>query len=102
MCEFVRRRDISFANLLAGGEKLVARPFGKRLGSDCRECVIRSPELLARIYTPTLAAKPLAVQQVSSGDLRAGRRARESLYGRDVPMLGGVAFGHERPTSRLD
>src|SRR5580693_7298118 len=50
----------------AGRPELGARPFGKRRGADRVEDLVRAAELVAGVAPASLAAQPLAVDQVGA------------------------------------
>src|SRR5262249_11167785 len=78
-CENVARFHAAQARGLRGREKLTVRPLGKPLSSDARERLVRSAKLHARIYAPVLSTKPLAVDELCSGQMNRPSAALESL-----------------------
>src|SRR5919201_1301980 len=62
--------DRPLAHLLARGLKLFPCARGEPLHPDRDEHVVSDAQLLARVDPTVLAAQPLAVKQMSTGDLR--------------------------------
>jgi hypothetical protein len=50
-------------------------------------------QLLSCVEAPLLAPQPLAVQEVSTGELRNDRAAPEPIERLAVQRFGGVTFG---------
>ena len=73
--QLVARLDPALAHLLAGGQQLATGALGERLHPHLGEHPVRRPQLRARVDAPTLAAQPLAVEQVRAGVLAAHARA---------------------------
>src|SRR5580700_4173977 len=61
----------ALAGGLAGGRQLAAGPLSERRDAHRIQHAVRGAQLLARVNTAALAAQPLAVEQVSAGELRA-------------------------------
>src|SRR5207244_7804098 len=71
--------DGAFAGGLAGGQQLALGALGEPLGAHCGEHLVGGAELLARVHASALAAKPLAVEEVSSGELDADAGVAEPV-----------------------
>ena len=93
---------LAFADLLAGGEQLPARPLGEPLGTHRRERVERRAQLLAAIDTTPFATQPLPVQQLGPGELGSQRGAAEPVDRFGVALLGGLSLGQQRPRACLE
>jgi hypothetical protein len=57
------------ADLPASGLQLAAGPLGERLHADRGEHLVRGAKLRLRVGLPVLAAQPLAVKQMRTGEL---------------------------------
>ena len=101
-CELVLRVDLPLAELLAGGQQLPPCPFCERLGTHGREHLVRGSELLARVDPATLAAKPLAVDQMGAGELRTERCAGKPRDRLDVPVLRRLAVAEQCSAAGFD
>ena len=87
--------EVSFAViLLTGGQQFVASPLGEALGSHGGERVVGEPKLLARVDSPTLAAKPLAVQQARAGQVWHKWSAGQAINRGAIPPFGLFTRGH--------
>jgi len=93
--------DLAFADLLAGGEQLTARPLGEGLGPDRGEQVIGGTELVPGVEPPVLATEPLTKKQVGSGQLRPKLGAAEPLDRLGVAVLRLPAFADQCSRARL-
>src|SRR5918999_143053 len=67
--EVVPRLCDAFAGTLASGEQLSLGACGEGLCSHARKHLAGRTQLLARVPRPSLAPQPLAVEQVSAGEL---------------------------------
>ena len=87
--QIVARLDRPLAHLLARRQQLPARALGERLHPDRRELLVGGAELLARVDPATLAAQPLAVEQVRAGELGPQPGAAQPLDRLAIQALGG-------------
>src|SRR5262245_40905921 len=92
----------SLAHLLARGKKLTARPLGEPFGTHRVERVIGVTQLFASVDATVLPTQPLAVVQMSAGELHADAGAGEALDGLPVQALGDLAFARQGPRAGLD
>src|SRR6266705_4414397 len=67
------------AHRLTGSLQLPTSPLGERLSTDPAEHLVGNAQLLTSIHTTILSPQPLAIDQVSTGELRNHRAAREPL-----------------------
>src|SRR3954451_19469284 len=75
--EVVERIDRPLAHRLAGGRQLAPSPAREPLEVHLSEQVMCGPQLLARLRPPAGPAQPLAVEEVSAGELRADAGSTE-------------------------
>jgi hypothetical protein len=78
----------SLAHRLTGRQQLATGALAERFGSDPVERLIGDAQVLAPVVTPVHPAQPLAVKQVSAGQLDDDRVALEAL---DCFAPGGVS-----------
>ena len=93
--------DLPLADRLAGGEQFPAGPLGEGLSANRGEQVVGGAQLVACVTPPELAAKPLAVEQVGTGELGPQPGAAEPLDRLGVVVLGIVAFAEQRSRACL-
>src|SRR4051794_39287841 len=101
-CEHIAGFGRSSARLLAGGQPLAAGALGERPHLHGSEHLVGGAQLLASRSAAAGSAKPLAVEQVRAGKLRALPRAAQSLDRLVVKGLSAVALAQQRPASCLD
>src|ERR1700677_1565180 len=58
--------------------------------------------MLARVDAPALAAQPLAIEKVRSGEFRAHVRATEPFDRLAVEAIGDIAFAEQCARARFD
>ena len=85
------------AHLLTCGEQLPPGPLGERLGADRDEDVVGRAQLLTSIDTAALASQPLAVQQVSAGEVGPQPRATQAFDRLAMERLGCGPLDQECP-----
>ena len=93
--QVVTCRDGPLAQLLARCQQLTAGAFGEGIHAHRRELVVGGVELGARVAPAILAAKPLAVEQVSAGELGAHPCSAEMLDGVAEAFVGTIAFAQQ-------
>src|SRR5688572_22404998 len=76
-CEHIAGFGGPLAHRLAGGQPLPAGALGERLHVHGSEHLVSGVQLLASSFAEAGAAKPLAVEQVRAGKLRALSRAAQ-------------------------
>jgi hypothetical protein len=99
--ELVAGNGLAFADLLAGGEQFPPRALGEGFGADRGEQVVGGVQLMTRVEPPVLATEPLPIEQPSSGQLGAQRRAAQPLDRLGVVILGILAIADQRARTRL-
>src|SRR5215217_407731 len=87
----------ALSQLLARCHQFTAGAFGEGLHAHRGELVVGGAELGARVDPAILAAKPLAVEQMRTGQLRPQPRAAQPSDRFAVAALGGLGFVEERP-----
>ena len=93
--QIVPRLDRSLADLLARRLKLVLRALGERFHPDREEQLVGRAQLLARVDTATLAAQPLAVEQMRTSELGTQPAAAQPLDRLLIQALGGLARAYQ-------
>src|SRR5258708_7682777 len=81
---------------LASRAQLGSCPFGERHGAGRDEDRVRGAELTAGIALALLTAQPLAVQQVSAGQLKAQAIASEAVDRLPVEIFSRLVAGQQR------
>src|SRR4051794_37664963 len=94
--------DRPLAHLLACRLKLFTCALGERLHPDRDEHFVSVAQLLARVDPAVLAAQPLAIEQMSAGELGTKPGPCQSLDRLAVQALGTLTLGQKRPAARLD
>src|SRR4249920_3579040 len=77
--ELVARLVATLAHLLARCDQLAASALCERLHPDRDEHVVGRAQLLSRVETSPLAAQPLPVEQMRTGELRTESRTAEPI-----------------------
>ena len=98
--ELVARLRSALAGGLARGRQLPARSLGERLHSDRRELIVRGTQLRARVHPATLAAQPLAVDQLRTRELGTKLGATQPNDRFAIGALGVLARSEQRPRAR--
>jgi hypothetical protein len=88
----VTRLGVPLAGRLSGGQQLPAGPLGKGLHTDRVEHAERGAQLRPGVGAAALAAQPLAIQQVRTGELGTAAGAAQPVDRLAVPVLGLRAF----------
>ena len=99
--EFGVGGHLPLADRLASGEQFPAGSLGEGLSANHGEQVVGGAQLVAGVTPPELAAKPLAVEQVGTGELGPQPGAAEPLDRLGVVMLGIAAFAEQRSRACL-
>jgi hypothetical protein len=85
--ELIERFDGALASSLARREQLAPRALCERLGADLVKHLMCSAQLPAPVAAPPLAPQPLAVDQLSTGEVErpvGARQAGERLSVQDL------------------
>ena len=99
--EILARLERTLAQLRTGGDQLALGALGERLHPDLGEHLLGGPQPLARLAGTTVAAQPLAEDQMCTGELNA-RIPAQSVDRLVISGFGIVALAEQRPTARLD
>lgn len=94
-CQIVPRLHGSLADLLARRKKLCMRAIRERLHPDRDEHLVSRAQLLARVDSATLAAQPLAVEQVPTRELGPEAGAGEQFDRVSVQAVSDLPFADE-------
>ena len=89
--ELLRKPGFPPADAFAGGPQLGASPLGEGLEAHRVEHLVRGAQPLPCLPPSPLAAQPLAVQKVSTGDLRSGPGPAEQPE-RILVLLPGLGW----------
>src|SRR3954462_7672641 len=100
--QVVARLDRTLAHLLASRLKLSACASGESLHPDRCELVVGGMELHTRVDPAVLSAHPLAVEQMSPGELGTKTGPCQSLDRLTMQALGTLTLAQECPAARLD
>jgi hypothetical protein len=85
----------AFAYSLGGGTQLARGSFSESVSSHGDEHLVCGAQLLAGIGAPVLAAQPVAVEQMSAGEVHPGVGAAEAVDRLAVQVLGGLALARQ-------
>ena len=85
----------ALADFLARGQELAPGPLGERLHAHRRQHLVGGPQLPARFNAAALAAQPLAVEQVTAGELHADAGTAEAGDRLPVEAVGDVALAEQ-------
>ena len=99
--EHVARLDRARAGGHAGRQQLACRALREGLHPDRHEQLVRDLQLLARVEPPALAAQPLAVEQMRTGQVDLDPGAPQALHGLAIRALGDLAVAQQRPRQRV-
>ena len=86
----------ALAGCLAGCEELATGALGEGLGAHAVEHVVGGSQLLAGVEPSLFASQPLAVQQVSPGEMHDDPAAPQPLDRLEVERVGSLAGGEQR------
>src|SRR3954451_7262434 len=100
--ENVARRDGPLAHFLPRRKQLPSGPLAESLRPDRRELVVGGTEFDTRVDPAVLAAQPLPVEQMSSGEVRTPPGPCQSLDRLLMQALGPLTLAQECPAARLD
>src|SRR6476659_5468739 len=100
--EIVARLRPAPTHARAGGQQLAPCALGEPLDPHLGEHSVRRAQLLTRIHASTLAAQPLAVEQMRSPEVDAQPRATQVVDRLPVEALGLVALAHQGARACLD
>ena len=93
--ELIARLVEALAHLRAGGQQLVPRAFGERVGVHGDERVVCTPELLACVDASIRAAQPFAIEQPDAGELWTKPGAPQAVDRFAVQALGGLTLAQQ-------
>src|SRR5580704_13221548 len=94
--------DGSLADGGAGGRQLAAGPAGERVDAHRIQHAVGYAQLLAGVSAAALAAQPLAVEQVSAGELRADAGTAQPFDRLPVQSVGGLALAEQGTDEGFD
>src|SRR5215467_8603656 len=86
----------SLAHHLSGRQQLAAGALGERFGPDTTERLVGDAQVLAPVVAPVHPAQPLAVDQVSAGEMDDDSAALEALDCFTVERLRGGIVAQQR------
>src|SRR3954466_2384622 len=101
-CEHIAGFGRPSARLLAGGQPLAVGALGERPHRHDSEHLVSGMQLLASRSAAAGSAKPLAVEQVRAGKLRALPRTAQSLNRLVVKGLNAGALAQQCAASGID
>src|SRR6267154_5263881 len=82
-----------------GCAQLDACSFREGFHAEVAEETVRDTQLLAGVDVATNAAQPLAIHQMSTGEVKAQCRRSQAIDGVAILALRGVVFAQERTRS---
>ena len=92
----------ALAGGLAGGQQLAAGPLGERLHPHRVQHLIGGTQLLARLAAAPLAAQPLTIEQMRTGQLRAEPGPAKVADRLPEAALGSLALAEQDADPCLD
>jgi hypothetical protein len=99
--ELVETPKGAFAGVSAGRNQLMLGALCESVHADSVEQLMPGAELLAPGWAATIAARPLAVQQVSASNHRTKRGAAQPLDRLAIQVVGGRPLAQHPAAPRL-
>src|SRR5690349_3369694 len=98
--ELTGRLSRTLAYVLARGEQFPLGASGEPVHPQRGQHLVSGPQLVPRVHPAVLAAQPLAIDQVSAGQLHPETGAAEPVDGLPVGALSRLALAQQGPRAR--